>query len=299
MSRWAEFERRGFVVFRNFLEASLLAQAARWCDDAIESVPSRHLTLFRSQGSCVDISNHPDFADLIGHVGLSRLFDALDLGGQVFCSGSVIRKPPQSPALFWHQDWWGWGNGISHAPRAPQVNVLIYLDATSVANGCLRVIPGSHRLQHRLHDQLGADPLELSAVLDSDHVLYRHCPDECAVDVRPGDIVLKDARLLHGTYANGSDANRTLISLNFNPCYAGLPLSVRVTVREIFARRSMEDRFGIPARLRIPDWPTEKFARLAHLVPDCPDGGPAEPLNFQARPASRHAHSDRADEGRV
>ena len=63
-----------------------------------------------------------------------------------FSRAYLISKPPQSPQLFWHQDFTAW----SGEPRAfdeisPQLFAMFYLVDTTKENGCLRVIPGSHR----------------------------------------------------------------------------------------------------------------------------------------------------------
>ncbi|MEC8595240.1 MAG: phytanoyl-CoA dioxygenase family protein [SAR324 cluster bacterium] len=56
-----------------------------------------------------------------------------------------ISKPPKSPALFWHQDWWDWNEPSSFTYQMAQVFVMIYLKDTTPQNGCLRVIPGSNK----------------------------------------------------------------------------------------------------------------------------------------------------------
>ena len=52
------------------------------------------------------------------------MFERLGLQGTRFSSGYVISKPAGGPALFWHQDWWGWRHPISREGRIAQVACL-------------------------------------------------------------------------------------------------------------------------------------------------------------------------------
>lgn len=68
----------------------------------------------------------------------------------------IISKPPGAPALYWHQDWARWDDPISLSPWPQQVFLNWYLTDTGPENGCLRVIPGSHRRRLDLHRHLVA-----------------------------------------------------------------------------------------------------------------------------------------------
>ena len=109
---------------------------------------------------------------------------------------------------------------------------MYYLTDTTLDNGCLRVLPGTHMRRHVLHDVL-ADQGEAH----SDEVRDRSAEEEESrlaiteavegdardVCVSAGDVVVGDARVLHGTRPNGSDARRTLVTLWFHPHYDSLP----------------------------------------------------------------------------
>ncbi len=89
---------------------------------------------------------------------------------------------------------------------------MYYLTDTSPENGCLRVVPGSHRQKHPLHDADQAHDEALSRVDDPDDPLYGSLAEEKAVPVRAGDLVIGDSRLLHAAYANQSSQERSLIT---------------------------------------------------------------------------------------
>ena len=75
---------------------------------------------------------------------------------------------------------------ISKSPRSP---AMIYLSDTRRDNGCLRVIPGSHRCQHRLHALPVAHEESLSHIEDPDNIAYQSDESEVAVEVTAGDVV--------------------------------------------------------------------------------------------------------------
>ena len=105
--------------------------------------------------------------------------------------------------LPWHADRPG-HDELSY----PRVKMMLYLDPMSVANGALRVIPGSHRSP--LHESLlpfyGSRKME-----ESRYFGERGADIPChVVDTEPGDLVVFDHSLFHGVFAEGRPARRYL-----------------------------------------------------------------------------------------
>jgi ectoine hydroxylase-related dioxygenase (phytanoyl-CoA dioxygenase family) len=288
-----KLEQQGYCIIPGIFDQSMMEKLNQWSGKVLENVSENHRTQFKAQGCRVDISDYPDFSEIIGHEALAALFDELDLGGHVFSCGSIISKPPSSPALFWHQDWWGWDDPMSYTDRIPQVNMMIYLSPTSADNGGLRVIPGSHRQKHSIHEIPGEYGSAMSRVEEPDHPLYQLWEEEYAIKVQPGDVVVKDARLLHGTYSNASNEDRTLLSLNFNPNYSGLPAGMQSRIKKIFMREWEFDGHSVPNDLQMVQWPELYRGKIEHLFPSCADD--VTPLNFNFSPdldlLSRAEHS--------
>jgi ectoine hydroxylase-related dioxygenase (phytanoyl-CoA dioxygenase family) len=96
--------------------------------------------------------------------------------------------------------------------------VWIAIDASMPENGCLRVIPGSHRpMKLAPHQQNDAEGLALNLELEKDQF------DESeAVDIvlEPGQISLHDVYLYHGSEANKSDKPRRGMTLRYMPTTA-------------------------------------------------------------------------------
>lgn len=138
---------------------------------------------------------------------------ALGCAAPKFASGCVISKPPHSPPRCWLQDGDGWDDPRSYAAPTLQFFLMHYRGDAEPANGCLRVLRGSHRRRHALRDRASEAHAEtLRRASDPAHPAFRSLPEDAAVPVRAGDAVIGDARLLHGAYANASERRRTVIT---------------------------------------------------------------------------------------
>lgn len=151
------------------------------------------------------------FADLVAHPALAAIArDAL--GGEVEAFGcTFVVKPARAglPAR-WHQDGRPWEErGIDRA-----VTLGVALDRTTEANGCLRVIPGSHRLAAQPLRPVLDPPSVFGAEIDPALV------DESlaiAVPLEPGDVSVHLPTLIHGSDANASDTPRTTLVMRYRP----------------------------------------------------------------------------------
>lgn len=257
----------GFWVARGVLEAGLIDRLADWSAAALHQLDPAHRRANRSQGSLINLSDFPEFAVLIGHPALRALCAELAFADPVLSSGYIISKPPQGPPLFWHQDWWGWDDPLSYTATPAQVFMMIYLTRTTLENGCLRVIPGSHRRRHPLHEAREAHAQALSRVDDPADPVYESCEDAQSITVEPGDVVVGDARLLHGAHANQSDRERTLLTLWFHPDFGALPAGMRARIHEVFLRRGVDTDATTSASMIMSEWPAEQRAIVEDLFP--------------------------------
>lgn len=277
-----ELFNNGYCVARDCLDPATISNLRTWSAQALSNVSDSHRKNNRSQGSLINLSDHPEFADIIGHDQLKNLFAQLEFSNPIFSSGYIISKPPLGPPLFWHQDWWGWDDPISYKRELAQVFIMIYLTKTTASNGCLRVIPGSHRKRHKLHTAKAAHGETLSKVTNPDDPLYQSLIDEIDVPVNPGDVVVGDARLLHGAHANQSSNERTLLTLWFHPDYKTLPPGMRARIQEIFYRRGVDTDPDAANTLTMLDWPADQRKKIQHLFPTLDQ--PATPHAWNREP---------------
>lgn len=115
----------------------------------------------------------------------------------------VFYKPPNdSGYAAWHQD-----SVYSNWHLTPAVSAWIALTPSEPANGCMRVVPGSHREGVREHDTIADDPDLMNRRGERVRV---DIEDSQAVDVvlRPGEMSLHHANIVHGSNANHSAGPR-------------------------------------------------------------------------------------------
>ncbi len=265
----------GFCRAPGVLDPAALQATREAAEAALGSIGADHRAQWRSQGSLVPVADHPSFAPLIAHAGFQEMFARLGLYGTLFSSGYVISKPPGGPALFWHQDWWGWQHPISRDDRIAQVALFLYMTDTTRENGCLRLIPGTHRRPHPLHDLVDAHDPTLAEVKNPEDAAFASHVDEVDVPVTAGDVVVVDARLIHGAHPNRSGAERTNITLWWHPDYEGLPATIKARIWQVYERAGIDTDSDADRTLRPHTWPEPHRSQALPFV--VTDPGPAEP----------------------
>ena len=131
--------------------------------------------------------------------------DVILWGCQVFC------KPGgDGMAVPWHQDGHYW-------PIRPLATCTVWvaLDDSTSDNGCLRVIPGSHR-HRRLHphQRETREDIVLNQSVLADHI------DESsavAIELQAGQMSMHDVYLVHGSHANRSPRRRAGVAIRYMP----------------------------------------------------------------------------------
>lgn len=124
------------------------------------------------------------------------------LGDDVLCwASNFFTKEANDPAyVSWHQDSTYWGLS------GPDVcTAWIALSPSTVASGCMRVVPGTHA------EQIGhTDTHAEGNMLSRGQVVQAEVDDDAAVDVllEPGEMSLHHVRLIHGSRANTSNDRR-------------------------------------------------------------------------------------------
>lgn len=141
--------------------------------------------------------------------------DVILWGAHVFCkpAGEGFETP-------WHQDGHYW-------PIRPLATCTVWvaIEDSLASNGCLRVVPGSHRAR-TLHEHLHEDRSDLTL----NQRLAAGAFDEAeAVDVelRAGQMSLHDVYMIHGANPNRSMRRRTGVALRYMPATSLFDRSLR------------------------------------------------------------------------
>ncbi len=263
-----QLDREGFCVFETILDGQMLSRVRQASDRLLDVQDETHFRDQKSTGSLISVYDDPFFAELASFPNALKVLDALGFEDPKWASGYVISKPPNSPPLFWHQDWWGWDDPSSYELPAQQLFFMYYLVDTGPLNGCLKVIPKSHLKRHAAHDVVSeAHTDDIRRMTKPDHPVYQSVLGEVDVAVRAGDVVVGDARVLHASHGNQSDERRTVITLWYYPAFASLPEGIRS---------------DIASRNQSKSWPEEARTLIQPLVPAY--DGNAEPLKWNRNP---------------
>lgn len=187
------FNQAEIDAHRRYFDRLLAKQMA----DGGDSYSLRRLTRYCQ--SVWDIATHPrilDYVeDLIGP-------DIIAWGTQYFC-----KLPGDGKVVSWHQD-------ASYWPLTPAHTVTLWLaiDNSDRENGCMQVIPGTHRLGHLEFDLSGADE---NSVLPQKIQEVEQYGDPVCFELKAGEISLHADMLIHGSDPNTSNRRRCGLTIRY------------------------------------------------------------------------------------
>ncbi len=248
----AHYQQEGWVIPRHRLPAAQVQQMVQALDQLLRDNPgvrpeklvSAHVEGDNGEGvhgsrAFLDLARDPAIVDLVSAVIGD---DVILWGCHVFCKPAA--EGYETP---WHQDGHYW-------PIRPLATCTAWvaLEPSTVANGCLRVIPRSHAAR-QLHPHLHEDRHDLTL----QQRLAAGAFDEASavsLELQPGQMSLHDVYMIHGAAANRSAQRRTGVALRYMPASSlfdrGLrPVDGKTGVPVNFARRPLwllkgQDRAG-------------------------------------------------------
>ena len=234
-----QFQEDGFLLFEELINGDRLARYVEIFDELVErgrglQEPASHFSLeletdgspipgllHKVQGVCVvaprilELASEPAILDRVSVL----LGPDLDVFGTKF----FPKLPGGGTSTHWHQDNYYFGTTSERV-----VSCGCYLEAANPDNGCLRVVPGSHRsrriVEHRQKQGM--------------HGSWTDVDEAAAVDIAVpgGSVVLFSANLLHGTNDNRSNRSRYSTAWHYIPGDLAL---------ERFPRAGYEDRHNV------------------------------------------------------
>lgn len=110
----------------------------------------------------------------------------------------VLKQPHLAPPVPWHQD----PSFKTRVFSDPISTMDVYLDDADEDNGCIWVVPGSHK-----RGNIDTDSLQIEYGFD--------LPGAIPVRMKAGDVAFHNNGCLHGSKANRSDRMRRIIYLAF------------------------------------------------------------------------------------
>ncbi|MBM3490932.1 MAG: phytanoyl-CoA dioxygenase family protein [Alphaproteobacteria bacterium] len=209
----ARYREQGYIVPRYRVPAARLAAMRALLERLIAENPGRrpeHLVLRWGGG----VAARPTDAAFLDHARDPEILDLVEqlIGPDIVLWGSHVFCKPAGHGLEvpWHQDGQYW-------PIRPLASVTVWLalDASRRENGCLRVIPGSHRTQSIYHHRLDERPaLAINQVVDDARFDEGRAVD---VELEAGQLSIHDVYMLHGSRPNRSDQRRAGFASRYMP----------------------------------------------------------------------------------
>lgn len=211
----SDFERDGFAIARSVVDPSLAAEAARHC----RWLMGQHPEIRPEDLGHTLVSDDPFWVRLVSD---ERLLDVAEqfVGPDIalFASHYIVKAPGTGRPVLWHQDGAYW-------PLDPMEVVTLWLACgpATRANGCMKVIPGTHRLalqKMRSNDAVDSvlhSEIDPSLVDESGQVF---------LEMEPGDVSIHHPNIIHGSGPNTSDQWRYGLTIRY------IPTSTRITVAE-------------------------------------------------------------------
>ncbi len=173
-------------------------------EKALERILCIHMPHFVSD-VIKSYTSHPAITEVLGKVVGAHLQDGYWNGGVKCMQSMFFAKPPGKPGQAWHQD-----ECFIPTRDRSLCGAWIAIDDATVDNGCLWVMPGSHKAgvlhpfrEHDRPDMFDVSP-ESYGFDDS---------AEVPVELKAGSVVFFNGYLLHRSKPNVSDRyRRSLVS---------------------------------------------------------------------------------------
>jgi hypothetical protein len=209
-----QFERDGYALFHNVLDAELIGEVS----DHVAWLQAQHPDLRPENLGHWLMTDDPFWVRLVGD---DRLLDIAEqfIGPDIalFASHYISKPPRDGRPVLWHQDGSYW-------PLEPMEVVTLWLavDDSLPENGCMRVIPGTHRMDLHVMKPDTSVANVLSSRIDPSLV-----DESKAVDcvLKAGGVSVHHPNLIHGSEANHSDLRRCGLTIRY------IPASTRILLR--------------------------------------------------------------------
>jgi ectoine hydroxylase-related dioxygenase (phytanoyl-CoA dioxygenase family) len=203
----AHFHEQGFLAPVPVLSPEEVARY-RGCLEAFERKYPDDTRKLKSKSHLLcpwveEIARHPRILDVYEDL----------IGPNILCYSMAfrIKNPDGKTFAGWHQD------GAANPIRPILVIGALALAECTVAHGCLKVIPGSHKTGALPHTDTG-DP---DSILSRGQYISAGFDESSAVDVvlRPGEIGLFNAEIIHSSPVNRTNERRIVLLVEMMPTH--------------------------------------------------------------------------------
>ena len=219
--RKKQFEKLGFVVLREFYPISDIRRVARWLGKIHEMEPdagreakyyeiskATHEPLLVRAENIFD-DNNAEMRDLVVNHKLKQVLHDLLGEPAVIFKDKANYKLPGSRADLLHQDQAaGWGIYADYF-----ITAVVAVDENTIDNAALSIMGSGNYEQALMTDEW--------QLLSEDEPPFQPEDEYITFEAQPGDVLLFDCFIPHGSPANRSDRARRNLYLTFNRASAG------------------------------------------------------------------------------
>ena len=188
-------------------------------DDVISAIKAKAVALFASRPD-LDSDYVPNLLEIdpdAGWLDFAIQTEILEsivqlLGENIIVKGSAFfcKKGIAGRKTPWHQDAYYW-------PIVPMAasTAWIAFDHSTPENGCMRIIPGSHKERRVFpHDDSDRDDIVLKQMVSEGEL---PTADPADIVLEPGMVSFHDPFVLHGAEPNNSGARRGGLTFRYMP----------------------------------------------------------------------------------
>ena len=213
-----QYETKGYVI----IECPFPEELTHACQDAVEpaaqdpdsGLPDSKRNHYRLRPQVEDsywctLDHSLPFLRIILHPEILELARQLQKIDDIYLRNGGINDQGPNRSIPWHRDI-----GIEWP------EFMHYFAGASRANGCLRVVPGSHRgdeepWQQQLRDLRERSENTGSAAEDGWEDV--ELPDEISLEVEPHQLVVRSSHIFHATWLNRTPISRVMSHWFFHP----------------------------------------------------------------------------------
>ena len=204
-----KYNKQGYVIVRNAIDPDLAAETAahvEWLGRKYPDVRPEQL----HHNLLVD---DPFMHRLVGD---DQLLDIVEqfVGPNIalFAAHYIAKRPFDGQEVLWHQDGTYW-------PLEPMEVTTIWLagSASTVENGCMRVLPGTQNARLMKRSELAEVPDGKNVLSSGIHPSQIDHSDAVDIELQPGDVSIHNPRIIHGSNPNTSDRWRVGLTLRYIP----------------------------------------------------------------------------------
>ena len=216
-----EFADLGYIILRGFYSGSDIARVTSWLEKmlALEPAPGREAKYYETSDLTdepllmrvenIFDDNNTEMRDLVLNADMKQvLYDLLGEPPVVFKDKANFKLPGSRPDLLHQDQAAGWGTYADYF-----ITAMVAVDENTLENAPLSIMNSGNYERGLMTEEW--------QLLSQDEPPFQPEDEYTVFEAKPGDVLLFDCFIPHGSPANTSDKTRRNLYLTFNRASAG------------------------------------------------------------------------------